>query len=163
MICRSKRWRAREKENTTDGEEEVVSELQHASLELELAPDELEVLLGEEELGGGEVDAGHGVEVAVRVQGSAALHGRRVHGDDEDVGQQVRDAVADAEALEEEVEQRPGRRPRVVHARDDHRPVVRRRRARHHVGKPTELLGVLGVAALLLRKFVFSCIIVRHA
>ena len=136
---------------STHGEEEVVSELEHPALELELAPDELQVLLGEEELGGGEVDAGHGVEVAVRVQGAAARQSRRVHGHDQDVAQQLRDAVAHAEALQEEVQQRPRRRPRVVHARDDHRPVVRRRRARHHGGQARELGVVVRGLALFLK------------
>jgi hypothetical protein len=138
----------------TYGEEEVVSELEHPSLQLELAPHQLEVVLGEERLGGREVDAaGHGgVQVAVAVHGAAARHGRRVHGDDEHVVEQVRDAVADAEALQEHVQQRPRRRPRVVHARQDHRPVVRRSHARHGGRQARERRGlfvVIGVCFLV--------------
>jgi hypothetical protein len=38
----------------------------------------------------------------------------------------------------------------VVHARDDHRPVVRRRRARNHGGQPRELRVVVLVGGLAL-------------
>uniref|UniRef100_A0A804M7E5 Uncharacterized protein n=1 Tax=Zea mays TaxID=4577 RepID=A0A804M7E5_MAIZE len=135
--------RVAEPQHVGVGEEEAVAEAEHAALQPELAPDELQVVPGQEGLGGREVDAaGRGVEVAVRVERAAPGHGGGVHGHDEQVAQQGRRAVAHAEALQEQVQQRAGRRPRLVDARDDHRPVVRRRRARHRRREPAELLFV---------------------
>jgi hypothetical protein len=60
----------------------------------------------------------------VRVHGAAPLERAGVEGDDEEVVREVRDPLAGAEALEEQVQQRVLRRPRLVHRRHDHRPVL---------------------------------------
>lgn len=112
-------------ESITYGEEVVEAELQDALLQRELGPDELEVSLGEEAVGAADVGRLDLEEVAVRMHGAAVVEGGGVDGDDEGVVEQVGDALAAAEALAEQLQQRPGPRPRLVHRRDDHRPVLR--------------------------------------
>ena len=119
--------------STTDREEEVVAELEHRLLEAVASPHHLEVVLAHEHLLGSVVDAiGGAEEVAVAVDGLAALVGGGVHGDDDEVVQEARHAaLPGAEALEEEVEQGARARPRRVDLRHDHRPVLGRRARQH--------------------------------
>uniref|UniRef100_A0A8R7VJ69 Uncharacterized protein n=1 Tax=Triticum urartu TaxID=4572 RepID=A0A8R7VJ69_TRIUA len=108
-------------------EQEAVAELEHALLELQLGPHQLHVRVAHEVARGAQV---HGRlrrrdEIAEPVHGPAVAVGHGVHGDDEEVVQEVVDLLAGEEALTEEAQK--GARPRegLVHRRDDHRPVVR--------------------------------------
>jgi len=82
------------------------------------------VLLGAEVGGGGA--AVRPEEVAVAVHGPAGLQRAGVDGHDEEVVQQPRRALAEPEALEEEVQEGARRRVRLVDGRHDHRVVLHR-------------------------------------
>ena len=93
-------------------------------LEGELGPDELDVGLAHEVVGRAEVHGVHLEVVAVRVHSAAVVERGGVDGDDEDVVEEVGDLLAGGEALAEEDEEGVWPRERLVHRRDDHRPVV---------------------------------------
>ena len=121
-------------------EEEVVAELEDPLLQPDLAPDQVDVVLAHEHLLAGEVArGGRGEEVAVRVHGAAVLQRAAVEGHHQEVVHEVRDPLAAAEALQEQIQQRVLRRPRLVHRRHDHRPVL----VRHRAQQPLQLVLLL--------------------
>jgi hypothetical protein len=108
-------------------EEEVEPELEDGLLEPVAGPHHLEVVLGHVVLLGAEVAAVRPEEVAVAVHRPASLVRGGVDGHDEEVVQQRRRALAETEALEEEVQEGARRRVRLVDGRHDDRLVLHRR------------------------------------
>jgi hypothetical protein len=140
------RERAPEPQDVHVREEEAVAQLQHALLEPVPAPHHLQVVALHVLLLGGEVHAVDAEQVAEGVHGVAPLQGPAVHGHDQQVPRQARGVLALAEALQEQVQERPWRCPRLVDRRHQHR-LVRRRRSPEQV---RQILGRWWWALLLL-------------
>jgi hypothetical protein len=125
-------------------ENEAVSLLKHLPEEINPPPHHLEVPIAHEVLLSGEVHATGDECEAVPVYLLAARVRRHVQRHDDQVVQERPGALADPEAFQEDVNHRPGLRPRRVQRRQDH-GVLRHRRCAQDSLQP-RVLTVLHVA-----------------